>query len=121
MVQLGDLTSWTRVVQIAAEASRWDLDDGTVERHMAVAFDYVVDVLTAGDDAVARRSDPSGADALSAAKRMRRHALRSGGRRDRDLVLQVAEDHFGVPSSTLGHWRSLDAAPAWRKDRLLSF
>jgi hypothetical protein len=117
MVQLGDLTSWTRVVQIAAEASRWGLDDTTVERHMAVAYDYVVDVLTAGDDAVARRSDPSGADALAAAKRMRRHALQAGGRRDPDLVLEVAEDHFGVPASTLGHWRTLDAAPPWRKDR----
>jgi len=115
MVQLGDLTSWTRIVQIAAEASRWGLEEATVERHMAVAYDYVMDVLIEGDDAVARRSDPSGADALGAAKRMRRHALKSGGRRDPDKVLEVAEDHFGVPRSTLGYWATLGAAPPWRK------
>jgi len=115
MVQLGDLTSWTRVVQIAAEASRWGLDDRTVEGHMAVAYDYVVDVLVAGDDAVARRSDPSGADALGAAKRMRRHALKSGGRRNPDKVHEVAEDHFGLPTSSLGYWGALATAPPWRR------
>ena len=115
MVQLGDLTSWTRVVQIAAEASRWGLEDATVERHMAVAYDFVVDVLVAGDDAVARRSDPSGADALSAAKRMRRHALKAGGRRDPDKVHEVAEDHFGLPESSLGYWQTLPVEPVWRK------
>ncbi len=114
MVQLGDLTSWTRVVQIAAEASRWGLDDRTVEGHMAVAYDYVVDVLVAGDDALARRSDPSGADALGAAKRMRRQALEAGGRRDPERVLGVADEHFGVPAARLGYWEQWEGKPAWR-------
>jgi hypothetical protein len=114
MVQLTDMTSWVRVVQLAAEASRWDLADRVVERHMQTAFDYVMDMFVAGDAAVARRSDPSGADALGAAKRMRRHALEGGGRRDPDRVLRVAEEHFGLPSVHLGYWEKSGVDPAWR-------
>jgi hypothetical protein len=115
MVQLGDLTSWNRVVQIAAEASRWDLADAVIERHMAVAYDYVMDVLIAGDDAVARHSDPSGSDALGAAKRMRRHALVTGRRRGEDHVTEVAEEHFGLPTVRLGYWDRYDVTPPWRR------
>jgi hypothetical protein len=114
MVQLGDLQSWLRVVQIAAEASRWGLENPVVERHMAVSYDYVMDTLIAGDAAVARRSDPSGHDALNAAKRMRRHALAAGGRRDPEQVTEVAEEHFGVPVSRLGYWSQNELAPPWR-------
>jgi hypothetical protein len=115
MVQLGDLTGWTRVVEIAAARSRWRLNDLIVERHMSVAFDYVMDLLVAGDDAVARRSDPSGADALGAAKRMRRHALRIRGRKDREHIADVAEEHFGLPNTRLGYWDNYDAEPPWRR------
>lgn len=117
MVQLGDLTSWVRVVQIAAEASRYGLEDSVIERHMAVSFDYVMDLLVAGDAAVARRSDPSGHDALNAAKRMRRHALQAGGRREPQRVVGVAEEHFGVPALRLGYWDRYDITPAWRGKR----
>jgi len=114
MVQLGDLTSWNRVVQLAAERSRWGLEDTLVERHMAVAFEYVMDMLIRDDSAVARRSDPSGHDALNAAKRMRKHALEEGGRREPARVLDVAEQHFGVPDARLGYWAKYDVARPWR-------
>ena len=114
MVQLGDLQSWLRVVQIAAEASRWGLEGHVVEEHMAVSYDYVMDTLITGDAAVARRSDPSGNDALNAAKRMRRHALAAGGRPDKKRVAQVAEEHFGVPAAKLGWWSKNEFAPPWR-------
>ncbi len=114
MVQLTDMTSWTRVVQLAAGASRWDLADRTVERHMQASFDYVMDMFLEGDGAVARRSDPSGADALGAAKRMRRHALHTGGRSDPERVFEVADEHFGLPKINLGYWESSAINPAWR-------
>ncbi len=117
MVQLGDLTSWNRVVQIAAEASRWGLEDTLVERHMAVSFDYVMDLLVQGENAIARRSDPSGNDALNAAKRMRRHGLDLGGRREPARLVGVAEEHFGVPDARLGYWKRFDVARPWALKR----
>ncbi len=115
MVQLGDLASWNRVVQIAAEASRWGLEEPVVERHMAVSFDYVMDLLIAGERALARRSDPSGHDALDAAKRMRRHALDAGGRREPERVLEVAEEHFGLRETGMPYWRDYDAPRPWEE------
>lgn len=115
MVQLGDLTSWNRVVQIASEASRWGLSDALVERHMAIAYDYVMDLLAQGDAAIARRHDPNGHDALGAAKRMRRLALDAGGRRDKQVVEDTAEQHFGLPTARLGYWDNYDVMPPWRR------
>jgi len=113
MVQLSDLTNWQRVVQLAAQNSRWDLPDAEVERHMAAAFDFVMDFLIAAEAARARRLDPSGAAALLAAKRMRRHALTTGGRTDATLVRDLAEEHFGVRDTGLGHWDRLDVPRPW--------
>jgi hypothetical protein len=117
MVQVTEMQSWTRVVRLAAEASRWNLEAPVVERHMALAYDYVMDLLIAGDAAIARRSDPSGHDALTAAKRMRRHALQGGGRRDAERVLEVAETHFGLPAARLGYWDRNDAERPWERSR----
>ncbi|MEK7667661.1 MAG: zinc dependent phospholipase C family protein [Gemmatimonadota bacterium] len=113
MVQLTDLTNWQRVVQLAAENSRWDLGDPDVERHMATAYDLVLDCLIAGGAAHARRLDPSGHTALAAAKRMRRHALLTGGRRDEERIRETAEEHFGVKASGLGYWEKLDVPRPW--------
>jgi len=117
MVQLTDLTNWQKIVQLAADNSRWDLRGPDVERHMAVAYDLAVDCLIAGGGAQARRLDPSGATALAAAKRMRRHALATGGRRDHERVRELAEEHFGVRPTSLGHWERLEVARPWRRRR----
>jgi hypothetical protein len=115
MVQLTDWTNWRRVVQMAADASRWDLPDRDVERHVATSFDYVMDLLNAGDGAQARRFDPSGAQALAEAKRMRRLAMSNGGRKDPERILEVADAHFGLRPTTLGYWDRYDVTPPWRK------
>ncbi len=115
MVQLTDWTNWRRVVQLAADASRWDLPERDVERHVASSFDFVMDFFNAGGGAQARRFDPSGARALAEAKRMRRLALSNGGRKDPDRIAEVAEAHFGLKPATLGYWDRYDIVPPWRQ------
>jgi Zinc dependent phospholipase C len=115
MVQLTDWANWRRVVQLAADASRWDLPDHDVERHVGASFDLVMDLFNAGDAARARRFDPSGSRALAEAKRMRRLALTNGGRRDPDRVVDVAETHFGLQPMHLGYWDRYDVTPPWRQ------
>jgi hypothetical protein len=114
MVQLTDLTNWQRVVKLAAENSRWDLPDSEVESHMAAAFDLVMDYLVAGEEAHAKRFDPSGAAALAAAKRMRRHALATGGRQDEERIVVTADEHFGLRLANLGYWDRLEVPRPWR-------
>jgi hypothetical protein len=114
MVRLTETQSWQWTFQQLAEKSRWDLPDADVERHMAVAFEYVMELL--GDRTpAARRLDPSGMKALGLAKQMRRAALREGGRRDPEVVAVAAEEHFGLPKPSLTFWRASRAQRPWRE------
>lgn len=115
MVQITDWANWRRVVQLAADASRWDLTDRDVERHVGASFNYVMDLFNAGHEAQARRFEPSGSRALAEAKRLRRLALTNGGRKDADRVAEVAEAHFGLRPTNLGYWERYDIVPPWRK------
>ena len=114
MVRLTETQSWQWTFQQIAEKSRWDLPDTDVERHMAVAFEYVMETL-GEDDAAARRLDPAGHRALGLAKDMRRHALREGGKRDPEVVTATAEEHFGLPRASLEYWRDSAAQRPWRE------
>jgi hypothetical protein len=113
MVHLTESQSWQWVFQVISENSRWDLPDADVERHMAVAFEYVMELLGERDPA-ARRLDPAGDQALMLAKRMRRQALQEGGRVEPERVVETAEHHFGLPSPSLAFWRASRAQRPWR-------
>lgn len=113
MVHLTETQSWQWTFQTIAENSRWDLPNTDVERHMAVAFEYLMETL-GQTDAAARRLDPAGTQALGLAKQMRREALREGGRRDPEVIRTSAEDHFGLPAPALAFWRASTALRPWR-------
>ena len=113
MVHLTETQSWQRAFQALRDASRWDLPDADVERHMAVAFEYVMETL-GQEDSAARRLDPAGAQALLLAKRMRRHALSEGGPGSPQRVQSTADDHFGLPSVSLPYWKESRAQRPWR-------
>lgn len=115
MVHLTESQSWQWVFQVIAGTSRWDLADSDVERHMAVTFEYVMETLGA-NDAAARRLDPAGEKALGLAKRMRRQALREGGRDEPEVVENTAEEHFGLPKPSLAYWKQSRANRPWRAD-----
>ncbi len=112
MVRLTDTESWQRAAQAARARSRWDLADDDVERHLALSYEYVVDVL-ADRAPSARERDPSGEAPLTTAKRQRREALRLTGRRDRQRLRALAEQTFGLPSVTLSHWPGLARRLPW--------
>src|SRR5207253_2242410 len=113
MVHLTESESWRWAFQIILENTRWDLPDADVERHMAVAFEYVMEMLVE-KDAAARRLDPAGDQALKLAKRMRRQALHEGGREDPERMLETAEHHFGLPTPPLAYWKQSQAQRPWR-------
>jgi Zinc dependent phospholipase C len=113
MVHLTESQSWQWAFQALREASRWDLPDADVERHMAVAFEYVMETL-GQEDSAARRLDPAGAQALLLAKRMRRHALSEGARDEPERLAATAEGHFGLPAATLAFWNQSKAQRPWR-------
>lgn len=113
LVHLTESQSWQWAFQTIAENSRWDLPNADVERHMAVAFEYVMETL-GEKDAAARRLDPAGDQALGLAKQMRRQTLREGGRQNPEVLRASAEDHFGLPAPALDFWRASTAQRPWR-------
>jgi len=98
MVYVADTESWQRIFHLVEEKSRWDLSEQEVETYMARAFDYIVDLLTRVDRAEPYKLDPAGTIPLRAAKKVRRAALRRGGE---EHVHEQAQQHFGMPPSTL--------------------
>lgn len=104
MVHAADAESWQRIFQLMLENSRWDLTDDEVGVYLIRSFDYIVDLLRRFDGAEPFRLDPSGEHPLRLAKRVRRHALRTGGP---DEIRQRADQHFGMPATTLVYAASL--------------
>lgn len=104
MVVVADSESWQRIFQLMTENSRWDLPDDDVLLYLGRSFDFIVDLLQRMDRSEPYELDPSGADALHLAKRVRREVLRSAGE---DELLNEARRHFGMPPSRLAFAASL--------------
>ena len=98
MVHAADSDSWQRIFGLMTENSRWELTDEEVAPYLARSFDFVIDWLRRGAQSEPARLDPSGDDALSTAKRVRRAALRAGGE---VAARREADRRFGMPPSAL--------------------
>ncbi len=118
MVHLTESQGWHRAFDVAEKRSRWDLPVKDVERHLALSFDHIIDML-ATPEAPVRQLDPAGDARLRIAKRMRREALLAGGWRDSQRLTAAAETHFGLPAQALHHWPAATLKKPWH-DRLAS-
>ena len=93
----------TNVVKVRPPGNR-DPRSAEVEHYLARSFDYIVDLLSRFDRAEPYRLDPSGDHPLRLAKRVRRHALRTGGP---DQVRERADHFFSMPRTRLAFAESL--------------
>lgn len=113
MVHLTHTKSWHRAMQAARERSRWLLTDDDVERHLALAYDFAMEVI-AGTDARAGVLDPSGAAPLRRVKRLRRTILLGGGWYAPERLIATAEEEFGLPADPLRYWGDAILERPWR-------
>jgi Zinc dependent phospholipase C len=113
MVHITESSSWQRATQVAREYSRWPLTDEDVERHLGMAYDYMVELL-GGDDTTAHQLDPSGERPLKMAKELRRRVLRDSGRRNTARLETAALEHFGLPDRPLSFWTRVARRLPWR-------
>ena len=112
LVHLADLKGWQETMRMARERSRWMLTDDEVERHLAVAYDYIMETLRS-EAGRARELDPTGHRPLDQAKRLRRKELVSGGWADRGHMLEAAGSHFGLPEHPLEYWLDSTVTRPW--------
>ncbi|GIW51026.1 MAG: hypothetical protein KatS3mg081_0381 [Gemmatimonadales bacterium] len=112
MVGLVETQSWQRAVRALEDVSRWPLNPDLVERHVAVSFDMIMDLLAAGGRA--RRLDPAGESSLRLAKRMRLDALRRKIPAQITRLAKLADEHFALPVYPLKFWEASEAHLPWR-------
>ncbi len=106
MVHLTRSRAWRTGMKAASDVSRWSLEDLVVQRHLSLAFEYIMEML-ADKNGRAVILDPNGEVALRRAKAMRRSALLDGGWRDAERLEEAAEKHFGLPQFTPVYWPSV--------------
>lgn len=114
MVGVTETQSWQRVFQKLAAKSRWDLGDDVVERHMAVSFEFIMEVL-AGPGDRARKLDPAGDSSLQLAKRMRIDVMSNRLPGDHPTLSRFADEHFGLPRYEIPYWESSITVRPWTK------
>jgi hypothetical protein len=117
MVHLTHTKGWHRAMQTAADRSRWLLTDLDVERHLSLAYDLTMDLLTAeagtSNGSKARTLDPNGALALRAAKRLRKRELLHGSLGSPSRLLEVAEEAFGIRALEMKYWAASKVDRPW--------
>lgn len=115
MVRLADTKSWQLAMQAARERSRWLLTDEDVERHLALAYDYTMEMLAQVDarEGTTRAYDPNGAEPLRDVKRLRRAALLGGGILEPERLLDVAKERYALPRPRLQFWEGSTVEKPW--------
>ncbi|HET9133864.1 MAG TPA: zinc dependent phospholipase C family protein [Gemmatimonadales bacterium] len=95
MVRLADSRPWQVGMQVAHDQSRWDLPEELISRHLDRATNHIRSMLNDTTSQVLL-SDPNGEAAILRSKQVRREAMRSSARRDRDWIAAVADQYFGL-------------------------
>ncbi len=118
MVGVTETQSWQRAFVILADRSRWDLRNDVVERHMAISFQLVMEIL-ADVASRARKLDPSGESSLHLAKRMRVDVMSNRLAGDHPTLSRFANDHFGLPRFEMAFWDNASILRPWRHTETL--
>lgn len=95
MVRLADSRPWQVGMQVAHDQSRWELPEELISRHLDRATEHIRSILNDTTSQVLL-SDPNGEAAILRSKQVRREAMRTSARRDRDWIAAVADQYFGL-------------------------
>lgn len=110
MIRFQDNERWQSVFDTVLQNSRWTLPEDAVRGYVERSFDYVIDCLARRGGSIAAGLDPVGDENLSLSKKIRRMAVREGGLKDQQVLLNMADDFFPLPKVPFGHWRQVETA-----------
>jgi hypothetical protein len=101
MVAFQDDARWHRIFTGILRRSRYDLPETLRDQYVRLSYEYVMDYLARGDEALPRALDPIGEANLKLAKEARREILAEGGATDPALLDLRADDFFPLPGEPL--------------------
>ncbi len=103
MIRFQDNDRWHSIFGAMLQNSRWTLDQAEIDTYTALAFDYVIDYLSRRSDSIPAALDPIGDENLGLSKRIRRMALREGKLKTPEVLVELADNFFPLPSLPYGH------------------
>lgn len=101
---------WQRVFGQVLSNSRFDLPDPVVDRYFELAFEQVVGYLNGRGDSPAADTDPVGDLNLKLAKKVRRRALSDRTADHPEVLLEMADAFFPMPTDPLLYWHQIEDA-----------
>ena len=107
MIRFQSHERWLQVFNQVLSNSRFDLPDSLVDRYFELAFEYAVGYLRDGSDSAAAGLDPVGEVNLGLAKRVRRRAMSDHTADHPEVLLEMADAFFAIPSAPLVYWPQL--------------
>lgn len=107
MIRFSGHERWQRVFGKVLAKSRFDLPNPIVDRYFEVAFDYTVGYLRDRHTSPAGDMDPVGELNLRLAKMVRRRAMSDHTADHHEVLNEMAEDFFPLPSGPLLYWPQL--------------
>jgi hypothetical protein len=81
--------------------SRFDLPNPTADRYFELAYEHIVGFLTAGADSAAAALDPGSDVNLKLARMVRRCAISDHSADHPDVLADMADAFFAIPSDPL--------------------
>lgn len=110
MVRVLDDDRWRVLFGALTDISRWTLSGDVARAFLRSSFGGAVAFLRAGRGAGVAARDPTGREALEAAKAVRRRILRRDGLSSRPTLRRTADRLFPVPAGD-GAWRERGTTP----------
>jgi crotonobetainyl-CoA:carnitine CoA-transferase CaiB-like acyl-CoA transferase len=79
-----------------ADRSRWDLRDERIDRLTGLTIAYVQDMLRLGSESLSQHLDPTGAERLALARKLRRQSFRTARREARRELVGASISSISV-------------------------
>jgi len=108
MIRFQGHDRWQRIFERVLASSRFDLPDATVDGYFSEAFDQVVGYLVDRSGSHAGALDPVGELNLRLAKKIRRLALADRTADHPEVLMEMADEFFPLPSRPLRFWPRLE-------------
>lgn len=96
IIHLSNQERWHSLWMRMADRSRWDLPDDRIERLRRLTVAYVQDMLRLGSESLSQELDPTGAERLALARRLRRQSFRSARREARRELVGTSISSISV-------------------------
>lgn len=107
MIRFQGHERWQRVFSQVLANSRFDLPNTLVDRYFSLTFEHMVGYLRDRADSPAAALDPIGEVNLGLAKKVRRLAMSDQAADHPEVLEEMADAFFAIPSDPLIYWPQL--------------